>query len=219
MIDSDGWLDWAAKLPGPLNKTYAEPNLNLGIVFHSMEGWLTGSLIELQNPDRQASWTFSLGLDGTLYQHYPVTSSCWASGNKVANVNWWSLELEGVANMPINSTQIATALKLIREWELYSGYVAIRTGDRNTQSMHQHREVATMATPNSGPTACPSLRYEPLWEILAEGENGMTNEELNKIVQDLNEAMVKRCAIWEIGAGPYERMLRAYDVLKAAGLL
>ena len=50
-------------------------------------------------------------------------------------------------------------------------------------------------------------------------ENEMTNEELNQIVQDLNTVMVKRMVLMEIGAGPMDRLLQAYDTLKAAGLI
>ena len=215
----NGWADWAVRRDGPSWKAYPYGNYGLGIVWHSMEGWLSGSLAELDKPSRYASWMFSLDLDGTLYQHYPVNTSCWASGNEFANVNWWSCELSGVQSMPINPKQLSTALSLISEWESYSGLQAYRSGDPSTQTMHEHREVDTISTPNAGPTACPSGRYTLLWEALIEKENEMTNEQLNKIVQDLNAAMVKRMALMEVGAGDYERMLKSYDTLKAAGLI
>lgn len=213
----NGWSEFAIPLPGPLDKAYPYGNYGLGIVWHSMEGWMDGSMAELMKPTRQASWMFSIDLEGKLYQHYPVNTSCWASGNEFANVNWWSCELEGTQSMPINDAQLSTAMILISEWENHSGLEAFRSGDPSTQTMHEHREVDTISTPNAGPTACPSERYARLWESLKENE--MTNEQLNTIVQDLNAAMVKRMALMEIGAGDYERMLKAYNLLKTSGII
>ncbi len=215
----NGYIDWAVKHLGPSQKVYAKQNEGLGIVWHSMEGWLAGSFAELAKTDRSASWKFSISLDGTLYQHYPVTASEWASGNEWANTKFWSCELEGIYSMPINEAQIQTALKLIKEWEIYSGFKGIRTGDINSQSMHLHREVGTIVTPNAGPTACPSQRYDNLWLRLDKENTPMTNEELNQIVQDLNSAMVKRMALFNIGSGDYDLMLKAYDTLKLAGII
>jgi len=221
MIKSDGWLDWGIKYPGPTNKKEPGKNLSLGIVFHSMEGWLSGSLAELAKPERSASWLFSVALDGTLYQHYPVTVSCWASGNYFANTRYWSIETEGVQPTPVNGPQSETLRRIIAEWEDYSGLVANRLAG-NTQTLFLHREVATIVSPNAGGTACPSQRYNSFWETLKqkqEQENEMTAQELTSAMKELNEAIVKRLALIEVGAGEYTRMLKAYDLLKTAGLL
>lgn len=172
-IDAAGLLDWADHVPGPGNKVYAEANLGIGIVFHSVEGWYAGAIGELMKPERQASWQFTLKLDGTLVQHYPVTASCWASGNPTANTSFWSMELEGVQPAPINDAQIMTAQALIAEWEGWSGKKATRS--EPNKALWLHREVATRWTPNAGPTACPSERYAPLWEVL---EDDMTETQL-----------------------------------------
>ena len=213
---TNGWLNWATWYPGPVNKAYPWINSGLGIVWHSMEGWKAGSFAELDKPTRQASWLFSIGLDGVLYQHYSVDASCWASGNEFANTHYWSVELEGVQPSEINDYQIQTALALINEWENYTGLQAYRSGNWNTQTMHQHREVATIATPNAGPTACPSNRYAQLWETLKEDEM-VYKEQL----EETNIAINKRMKIIQLGSDmvEYEKMLRAYDVLKQAGLV
>lgn len=182
----DGWLDWATREPGPANKQYPTPNRGIGIAWHSMEGWYPGSLAELMKPDRQASWTFSLLRDGALMQHYPVTASCWASGNAGANTRYWSVELEGIQSMPIDDGQLRTALRIISEWEAHTGLVATREGEPDDgRTMVQHREVATLWSPNAGPTACPSERYARLWEALAsraqEGENVTLEERLGRL--------------------------------------
>lgn len=189
-ISADGFVDWAERRPGPAFKVYNTINIGVGVVWHSMEGWYEGSLRELDNPERQASWQFSLKLDGTLVQHYPITASCWSSGNGLANTHWWSVELEGLFSMPINEEQACTAGYLIEEWEAWSGQVATRQGDLlalafggTLRTMLEHREVDTLATPNAGDTACPSERYAPLWAAL---EDDMTRKELLDTLVELH---------------------------------
>jgi hypothetical protein len=153
---SETWISWATKRPGPPNKVFPGTNKMEGIVLHSMEGWLLGSLGELDNPNRQASWCFSLSKEGSLYQHYPLESCCWASGNETANESYLSIELEGTAAIPINDAQLATILKLLNELGFSQHGVDI----------FMHREVATKWEPNVGPTACPSERYSRLFTEL-----------------------------------------------------
>ena len=171
MITADGWVDWANIHRGPEAKIYSGTNAREGLVLHSMEGWLAGSFAELWKPSRSASWTFSLGLDGRLYQHYPVTASCWASGNNVANTRFNALELEGLYTMPINDAQIATLLHLVNEL----GYSRVQ--------LHEHREVWNMAIPNAGPTACPSERYAPFYAALEGGD--MADPRLDAVIAAL----------------------------------
>ena len=42
MIAQDGWLDWAAREPGPSDKTYSTPNALKGYVPHSAVGFYAG---------------------------------------------------------------------------------------------------------------------------------------------------------------------------------
>lgn len=148
-----------------------------------MEGWMAGSMAELDKVARQASWMFSIDLNGYLYQHYPITASCWASGNGLANCQWWSVELEGTYSMPINEAQLATALRLIEEWKALKGREATRVGDFWSKTMWEHREVDTLATPNAGETGCPSERYAPLWAAL-EGDD-MPDPRLDEVIAAL----------------------------------
>lgn len=155
MIEN-GWVDWAVKRPGPATKVYAQANAVSGIVCHSSEGWLAGAVGELDKPDRQASWHFTTGLDGSLYQHYPVTASCWASGNMEANTRYVAIESEGVAGTPLNEAQVGTFLRLCDELGFHT-----RGAD-----VFEHNEVATRWSPNGGGTACPSHRYDPAFALL-----------------------------------------------------
>lgn len=176
----DGWLDLAQKWPGPEFKVYDTVNGGYGIVWHSMEGWFGGSMAELAKPERQASWMFSIDFFGALWQHYPITASCWASGNGLANTQWWSVELEGLYTMPINDAQLATAQRLIAEWAAWRGASPTRTGDIWTKNMWEHREVDVLATPNAGETACPSERYARLWAAL---EDDMADPRVDALIK------------------------------------
>lgn len=150
------WISWAVRRPGPAQKVYTQRNQQLGLVLHSMEGRLEGSFRELDKPEREASWTFSNALDGTLYQHYPTTASCWASGNFEANTRFLAMESEGVAGTLLNEAQVATAQRLCEEL----GFTTRRI------NLWEHNEVATQWAPNGGGTACPSGRYAPLYAVL-----------------------------------------------------
>ena len=192
MSIASGWLHWTERKAGPEHKRYSVDNAGEGIVWHSMEGGYLGSVGELLNPNRQASWMFSLKKDGVMVQHYPIQASCWASGNMEANTRYWSVELEGFADQPINAAQQVTAKRLIAEWERWHGAAAKRR-----VSMWEHREVATLSTPNAGPTACPSERYAPLWAALDQEDEPMTPAEraefdaLKQTVSDLANIVVR----------------------------
>lgn len=153
-----GWVDWAVRQDGPADKVYRQPNAGSGLVCHSMEGWLSGSLAELMKPERQASWHFSNSLSGVLYQHYPLLASCWASGNWVANTQYVAIESEGIAGTPLTEPQLQTFIRLAREL----GFT------RRGVDLFEHNEVATKWTPNAGPTACPSNRYDAAFAALEE---------------------------------------------------
>lgn len=183
MISLDGYLDFARRRPGPAFKVYDTVNMGEGIVHHSMEGWFGGSMAELDKPERQASWMFSIDLAGQLWQHYPITASCWASGNGLANTHWWSIELEGLYSMPINDAQLATLRRLHSEWSLWKGKPITRTGDLYSKSMWEHREVDTLISPNAGDTSCPSERYARAWAELSQ-EDDMTKDEVKQLIAD-----------------------------------
>lgn len=191
----DGWLDWAERWPGPADKVYSAPNSCEGIVCHSMEGYGTGGITgrmmsTARQPDgsytpmAQASWTFSLMRDGRMYQHYPVTASPWASGNRRANTSLWPVEAEGVRGVPLSPEQASAMLRLAEEFEAYTGRRATREPGRRT--VWQHNEVWNWSSPNAGPTACPSGRYDQFFELLESRGSDMKPEErelFNALVQ------------------------------------
>ena len=162
----DGYVDWAVQRKGPGQKRYLEtPNSQEGFVCHSVEGSLAGAFRELDNEARLASWHFTLDLDGTLYQHYRLNASCWASGSFGANTRYIAMEAVGTAAAPLTAAQEATALRLWREL----GFT------RRGVDLFEHNEVATKWSPNGGPTACPSHRYDGAFAQL---EDEMTPAQL-----------------------------------------
>lgn len=162
-IDKQGWLSWALKVPGPGSKTYAGVLDYEGLAEHSMEGTYLGSLGELMNLLRQASWHFSNCLNGDFFQHYPITAKCWASGNQTANSRYLACESEGRAGALLNSKQVANLLRLKADLDAYSGKPLQR---KEPRTLWEHRELAQKWSPNAGPTACPSGRYEPFYAAL-----------------------------------------------------
>lgn len=203
-ISKDGWISWAIRKDGPPEKMYPEKNQSLGLVVHSVEGSLAGAFGELMNPARQASWHFTNAINGDFYQHYPVTASCWASGNKTANTRYWAVESEGKAGTPLNAAQVANMMGLCEEFEIYTSLKAQRTEPR---TIFEHREVATEWSPNAGPTACPSGRYDGFYiELNKEEDTGVTAAEVEAMIKEsekrtdakiarLNDALLTRFGI------------------------
>ncbi len=161
-IDSTGWAHWARRYDGPAAKVYADRNAMQGVVCHSAEGWLAGTLAELEKPEREASWHFTIDDDGTLYQHYPITASCWASGNYKANVTTIAVESIGTKAAPLTDAQERTMLNLASDLELALGIKLVRGA-----TLWEHNEVAQWEKPNAGPTSCPSHRYDGVFESMA----------------------------------------------------
>jgi len=226
-ISKDGWISWAIPRPGPPDKMYPEKNQSLGIVLHSVEGWLAGALGELMNPDRQASWHFTNAIDGRVYQHYPVFASCWASGNKTANTRYWAVESEGKAGTPLNAAQVANMVGLCEEFENFTTLKAQRSEPR---TIWEHNEVATKWSPNAGPTSCPSGRYDGFYaELDKEEDSGVTKAEVEAMIKAsedktfaaiarLNDAMITRMGIQATSLNPeLEIVEQAADALRKAG--
>lgn len=181
-ITPDGWFDWSIREPGPPEKVYPQRNAMQGMALHSMEGSYAGSLSRLKGTD-EASWCLSVKVDGVLVQHYPVTASCWASGNSKANTTLVSCELEGRAGTPANPAQVGTLMRVARELGSFAGWEPKRSEPGRT--LHEHREVWDWATPNAGPTSCPSGRYAPFYEALAWGQKPADDVTLAEIVSVL----------------------------------
>ena len=182
-IDSEGWLDWAQREPGPPAKEYAGLNTLELIVGHSMEGWwLTGGRSQLMNP-KAGSWHATILVGGQVLQHYTAFDCPWASGNVNANTRGFAIELEGMAGQPATGEQIKSAKRIRADLEAFEGrtyrYEAAPSGGYTAPlpsmlppdgRFVQHNEVETWVTPNAGPTACPSGRWAFFTEETTEDE-------------------------------------------------
>jgi len=93
-----------------------------GEVKHSMEGEWPGVIdAVIENPDRQASWHFTILRDGKLYQHYEIEDICWHCGQPgderrdtslIGNITLVGEEHEGFAGEALTLAQIATTTQL-----------------------------------------------------------------------------------------------------------
>ena len=127
-IDANGWLGWAERTPGPVDKVYSQANTGQGYVPHSMVGYLVGWYDRLFDTSREedgrytayaaASVHGSILRDGRVIQHYSFKSSCWASGNRYANTHFIALENEGgysPHDEPLTPEQFAANVRIILE--------------------------------------------------------------------------------------------------------
>ena len=169
----NGWFDWADRsVPGPANKVYVGSNALEGIACHSAEGFLEALLRQIQDPSSGNSWHGTIPLKENFYQHYPIQACCWTSGNRTANIRLIAFESEGLADKPLNPHQRAIFKRIVRDLEEFTG----KEMSRSAGTLWNHNEVWNWGSPNSGPTACPSGRYDQVFQEI-EGEDEMTPEE------------------------------------------
>lgn len=164
MISGDGWLDWAIRLPRTDGQLRVNPGTNeaKGIFFHSAEGY-KNNLLSLATTG-PLSWHFSNLLDGTFYQHYPITARCWHA--TMGNQSYLGCEDEGTyQNEPsLNELQIQNAVRLTKEISSLKGWIPSRPTSKVdiTHTLWEHNEVIRLG---GSSTQCPSGRI-PWAEIL-----------------------------------------------------
>lgn len=148
-----------------------DTHLNEGICAHSMEGSLAAAFGELNNPDRMASWTFSVAKNGDVYQHVDTSNIAWTNGSKLANKKFWGIEHEGVAGEPLTDPQ-RNATTALMGWLLDSvGLQPVRH-----LTLFEHNEMTAYG---AAATACPSGRI-PWPEIIA----GIEEEDMALTIED-----------------------------------
>ena len=114
------WMSGAERMQGPFWKQgyFGIPRRLVaqieGEVNHSAEGSMGVLLGLIFSATRQSSWTFSIGQDGRIVQHYPLESITWHCGVKgdlvtatevKGNVALLGKELAGMAGQPIVGVQ------------------------------------------------------------------------------------------------------------------
>ena len=195
----NGWLDWAAKVPGPPEKVYRQPNSAKGYVPHSAVGFYGGwssRLFDMTKvngrftPYAAASVTGWIAYDGQVTQHYDFTKSCWASGNFHANTNFIAFENEGgfnPHNEPLTPQQTSANIRIIQELSHWKGWEPKRpvTDSDKTATLYEHNECVKLWGGHA--TLCPSSRIG--WaEILAAFEE--TEDEEMRLVRERSSGFV-----------------------------
>lgn len=167
VIDAQGWVSWAVKLPGPLSKTYVGVNPVKGVFMHSAEGYAPHLLnLAVNGP---LSWHGSITFDGAFHQHYSLLARC--AHATAANMEYVGIENEGVAGLhpSLMASQIVTAARLLGEIAAWKGWTPSRPAGATDTShtLWEHREVTRLGGTS---TACPSGRI-PWAEILTQIAN------------------------------------------------
>lgn len=165
------WCEWR---PGPASKhgyggtTQLPVSYKEGEVKHSAEGPLSATFGVLDNPNRQASWHFTLPKQGPVrvYQHYELEDICWHCGlpgderhdtSLVGNLTLWGEEHEGIAGEALTPWQVENTIKLSEELRRQSP-----TYGRESPSLRVNLWEHNWLSP--APTACPSGRIP--WAVI-----------------------------------------------------
>lgn len=145
----------ALRRPGPWAKQYSAANAVAGACLHSMVGGMVAAMAELDRPDRQASWTFSVGRAGAVLQHFPLNASTFHAGSPEWNKRLVGIEHEGgpLSNPsePLTTAQREASVALVRWIAEQGGWEMSRRGIALPyRTLWEHREVSS--------TQCPSGR-------------------------------------------------------------
>ena len=167
MITSDGWLDWAERVPGHLGKVNEGVNPVGGIFLHSADGfeeYLRTNPGQDRTVGGDKSWHLSNLFSGRLLQHYPLTARCWHA--TAANQSYVGMEHEGKLpeHPSLTPDQTATSVRVIREISQHYDWAPTRPVSTTdvTHTLWEHNEVTRLGGSGSD---CPSGRI--LWtEIL-----------------------------------------------------
>lgn len=180
MITQDGWLDWAERRPGPPDKVYTQRNTAEWFLPHSAVGYYNGWASRLFDISRLADGSFTpnaaasvhgwVEQDGRVYQHYPFTASCWASGNRIPNTRGIAFEHAGgpPSNLsePLTPEQVDADVRILKELAVWAqrpaGYWQRNPDARPAgKTLWEHNEMVAFG---SAATACPSGRVP--WDTI-----------------------------------------------------
>lgn len=167
----NGWFDFATRRPGPSWKQNGGVNTFDLFIAHSAVGFEGGFWGEMEGTARKSVQLFNR-YDGALFQLYPVTTQCWASGNSTMNNRGVAMECEGgwsPFNEPLRPAQTATVIRVLKDIAAAKG-VSQDTywrgpfdGSDKNATLYEHQQGTRFG---GAPTACPSGRY-PWEEIMA----------------------------------------------------
>lgn len=148
------WYGPAVRHLGPVSKVWPEPNQHVGVVLHSMEGYIAAALAEIDDVNVPLSWHFSIDKQGIVYQHYDLSASCWHAGSHAQNNLLIGVEHEGITGEPLTEAQAQASVELVKWIASECGWALARDGANKT--LWEHREIP------AANTTCPNGRIP--WE-------------------------------------------------------
>ena len=182
------WYPLAQRQSGPADKQgytgQGQRTEKEGAICHSMVGSYEAAKRELMNPDRRASWTFSLLKDGRRIQHYPIRSVTWHGGSRAANEKFVGIEHEGgfsPHDEPLTPIQFKALVELLAWLGDEFGW----TEWTRQVTLWEHNEQTRFG---SAPTACPSGRI-PWASIITELEK---EADVDQEARDAIKALEKK---------------------------
>lgn len=173
-----GWFDFAVQEPGPPRRRIYSDNNATVIVLHSMVGQ-RGAYSTMFDPAKSpTAWHGTVAYDGTFYQHYDIFAGLAASSE--GNPYGPAFEAEGgfaPYDEPLTTAQVETYLRIIRDME----------GAFGRQYRPGVKRVGLTEHNHWGLTACPSGRYQPLYDAIVAGalEDDMADPRVDSILAAL----------------------------------
>ena len=148
--------------PGPPQKqgyygVALNSNIMAGVVNHSVEGYAPAIMNQLNHPGT-GSWPVTILKTGEIWQHYELEAVCWANGNKWANMRFVAVEHEGKAGEALTEEQLTSSIFVAKFVAGIPAAYELAREPYNLRTLWEHNEVWHLATPNAGPTGCPSGR-------------------------------------------------------------
>ncbi len=175
------------------NRTYYRgTNKPAAIVVHVMQGWARTGVDWAKNGHQGASWHFTVGRDGKVYQHLRFVDGGYHAGigaekptpswklwrGYATNVNNYTIgiEHEGFTGEPFPDAQIEASAALARWLCEYFGFPADR------DHIVGHYEIDRRDRPNDPGPTFPWERYMRLAQQAETEEELMTKEQIEEIV-------------------------------------
>jgi hypothetical protein len=95
-----------------------------GVLMHTMVGWLHTAIDMFNDPHRQASAHFGIGMDGRIHQWGPLGKGWEAWHAEGANPKWYGIEHEdgGDQHNPLTRAQIVASAQVVELLARFAGF-------------------------------------------------------------------------------------------------
>lgn len=170
MIGPSGWFNWATLEKAPQDRLdfYGTKTPVDLLVHHSYEGWYANYKVQYV-PERYPTAPHGVVLESGEFIQIAPYNAATVHGH-MANLRGPGIEADGTNAKLLTQAQIDTFRRIHGELEqITSRKVQRWTGSGSPATkdgilwLVEHKQM--------GPTACPSNRYQELWEILEQEED------------------------------------------------